>query len=332
MYGIPAPRRRPSRIFARILPLMLSVALIVGRAEAQRAWSLEVDNDALNAGPLGARSDMDFSHGMRLSISGQDPSAVGRVLLPELPGCGNASGPMACQDWSLDLAQEIYTPPTTHSEPRPGDRAYAGWIGASLHTIIHTARIEHRVSLTAGVTGPPSLAGPTQRSFHRLIGEREPPGWGGQLGAEPTIDLEYSGAFDAVHLGVGRALGARLAPVWSAVLGTAHRSSAVGVEGAIEVGAPGVSRGRGRRSSGPGSGAFLLGALREKVVAGDLFLDGGFFRSGPRVQRMPWVRAVEVGAGVRIRGVGLEWRVIGTSREYATQPRPHAYAALTISR
>jgi lipid A 3-O-deacylase len=231
----------------------------------------------------------------------------------------------------LVLGQEIYTPLTTRWKPESGDRAYAGWLGASIVTRVHTARIERVLTLTLGVTGPLSLAGPSQRSFHRLIGESAPSGWTAQLGAEPTLDITYAGSVDLIRTDAKALLGARITPVWNASLGTVHRAAEIGVEGAVELGASGVSQWRQSSAVESAPGFYLVGAIRGRVVAGNLFLDGGFFRTGPSVGHLPYVRTMELGVGARADGLGVEWRVVTSSREYATQGRSHTYTTLAVT-
>lgn len=320
----------PPGLLANIALLGVVVLLNASRAYAQRPWILEIDNDALNPTVAGSPTDAEYTHGMRLRIPHGNGSPVGRWLFPSRPGCEAVAGSGPCQDWSLVLGQEIYTPEITRREAAAGDRAYAGWLGASMQVHLHQPGVEHGIALTIGVTGAPSLAAPAQRAVHHLIGSPPPAGWSDQLGTEPTLDLRYDGSIDVFHLHTGPSLGARITPVWGASLGTVHREAALGVEAALELGAPGVSRWRQSGAGHSPSGIYAVGLVRTRVVAGNLFLDGGFLRSGRAVGHLPIVAVLEFGAGLRTHGVGLEWRVVSGSREYAAQATPHAYTTIAL--
>lgn len=309
---------------------LLSIGL-VPRAEAQRPWSVEVDNDALNSGIAGARTDVDYTQGIRLRIPHAIASPLGQRLFRSIPGCGADGGSVPCQDWSLILGQEIYTPLTTRVKPESGDRAYAGWLGASMVTRVHTAGFERELTITLGVTGPLSLAGPSQRSFHRLIGQSAPSGWTAQLGAEPTLDITFAGSADLIRTDAKALLGVRITPVWNASLGTVRRAVEIGVEVAVELGASGVSEWRRSSAVESAPGFYLIGAIRGRVVAGNLFLDGGFFRTGPSVGHLPYVGTLELGLGARAYGLGVEWRVVTSSREYGSQGTAHTYTTLAVT-
>jgi len=321
------PGLRPI-LLARFAFVALCAHLQPARAEAQRQWSVEIDNDAVNAG---RPTDVDYTQGLRLRLLGATASPVGRTLFGRIPGCASTGGGRQCQDWGLTIAQEIYTPVITHSKPTPGDRAYAGWLGATMQTRIHGQRTVHGISLTVGITGAPSLAEISQTAVHRAIGSPRPAGWSGQLGAEPTLNVGYEGSIDVLRSPASAWLGWRVTPRWAASVGTVHREAEVGVEGALELGGAGASRWRQSGHAGPASGLYLVGVIRARAVAGNLFLDGGFFRSGVSVGHLPVATVVVLGAGLRAHGVGLEWRLMSGSREYATQERPHAYTTIAMT-
>ncbi len=310
-------------------------------AAAQRRWTIEVDNDAFNVqsiGPLrahlaGAASDEEYTHGTRLILPRSGRSPIARLMPSPIPACdtrGETPSPTrSCQSWRLVLAQEIFTP-SLASPVTEKTRAYGGWIGASLHTDIRYETLVHRVSISAGFVGAPSLAGPSQRLLHQLIGSRAPIGWNSQLATEPTLDLGYSGAVDVLGARLSSHVRGRLSPTWNLTVGTAHRDAGIGLQGVVEFGAEGVSRWRDTTSDR--SGLYMIGAVRERGVAGDLFLDGGFFRREKSVGHRRYVTVTELGFGALVHGRGLEWRFVQSARQYRVQARPHAYVTLALIR
>ena len=78
-----AVRARPRHF--RIFLLLIAFRLAAGTpaAAAQRPIVIEIDNDALNVGVLGAPSDGEYSHGMRLFLPVGGRSPMGRWLFPD---------------------------------------------------------------------------------------------------------------------------------------------------------------------------------------------------------------------------------------------------------
>lgn len=300
-------------------------------AVAQRPLTIEIDNDALNVGVLGLPSDGEYTHGMRLSLLLRNRSPVGRWLFPELTACGGEKALDACQDWTLVIGQQVYTPGTDYVRFWPERRPFAGWLGASMRTGVRFSRFEHELTLALGVTGSASLAEPAQRWLHDIMGEETSRGWSDQLGTEPTIGIAYRGASRPARYRLGRASTVSMRPTWFAGVGTVRTEVGAGLEGALDIGTGRASRWQGIGAAGPTSLFYLLGGISGRMVAGDLFLDGGFLLQGPSVGHEPFVFAAEVGAGFQIHGSRIEWRVINTSREYATQPVHHTYTTLSVA-
>lgn len=325
-----AVRARPRHF--RIFLLLIGLRLAVGTpsAVAQRPIVIEIDNDALNVGVLGEPTDGEYSHGMRLLLPVGGRSPMGRWLFPDLAACGGGEALQACQDWTLVLGHQVYTPGTNYKRFWPERRPFAGWLGASMHTGVHTARLDHQLTLALGVTGTPSLAEPIQRWFHDMLGEGTSRGWRGQLASEPTIGIAYRGALRPGRYRLGQSSTLRIRPTWCAGVGTVQTEVGAGLEGAIEFGAGGDLEWPGIEGTRPTAPVYLLGGISGRMIAGDLFLDGGFFHEGPSVGHEPFVYVAEVGAGIQLQGRRIEWRVINTSRLYPSQPGPHTYTTIAI--
>ncbi|HEX8359880.1 MAG TPA: lipid A-modifier LpxR family protein, partial [Longimicrobium sp.] len=76
---------------------------------------------------------------------------------------------------------------------------------------------------------------------------------------------------------------------------------------------------------------YAVAAARADLVLRDLFLDGNTFHDGPRVDRTPTVGQVEIGGGVRLGPVGLEYRAITRTRSYRTEPSGHQYGSFEVT-
>ena len=81
------------------------------------------------------------------------------------------------------MGQQFYTPDDiTIPDLIPTDRPYAGWlyVGGSWRASTYDKLVATDVYLAA--IGDSSLAEPTQKAWHRLVGAKEPRGWDHQIG------------------------------------------------------------------------------------------------------------------------------------------------------
>jgi hypothetical protein len=60
-------------------------------------------------------------------------------------------------------------------------------------------------------------------------------------------------------------------------------------------------------------------------------LDGTWSQPARRVERIPGVRQLEFGGGVRVHAVSVEYRAVTRSREYRTGPEHHTYSSMIVS-
>ena len=66
-----------------------------------------------------------------------------------------------------------------------------GATSATFSLFVWNERRFHELSLAAGVIGPASGAGLTQKAFHRAIGNKQPQGWDNQLGNRLLLQAGY---------------------------------------------------------------------------------------------------------------------------------------------
>ena len=141
---------------------MLAMAVPVGAAIAQgtpRTLSLRADNDAFDFWMLPwNRPDDEYSSGVQITYDGGDAPRWARSFLRGDSACTVHS--VSCRTARTEIGQDIYTRDATLSDTAVIDRSRpsAGWLYlAQSARALHEDRSDE-LTLTVGVTGPPSLA------------------------------------------------------------------------------------------------------------------------------------------------------------------------------
>ncbi len=299
--------------------------------QAQVTTRLEIDNDAFNFWqPPGKRADREYTQGTRATVLWPSSSGLARRLLGGGTNCVAEQRPRDCRMLALTLDQSIYTPTLNAKRRAPGERPFAGWLGLELG-----ARRERSHGLTAfalglGLTGNASLAAPMQKSVHEFFGFTTPQGWDGQLPGELTLMASYRGAHDVMDVRSAQGMGIVASPVWSVRAGTLATDATAGMQ--MTVGLRPTSPWRSGFTGPEGGWAvYLRAGASQSAVARNIFLDGSTFSDSPRVPKKTFVGETEFGIGVRGPRAILEWRVVSRGREYALQPRAHAYSSFVLT-
>jgi lipid A 3-O-deacylase len=321
------PRRR-ARL--PLLAVLLLAGLFPPPLDAQAsAHRITIDNDFLAYWlPVSRRTDRDYTHGSEVVVQ---PSAP----LLWMPAIGGPAPPCDdllqvgtfCRRTRLAVAQRIYTP--TVSDPRPGERPYAGILSVSVITDIGSETDLRTSTLELATSGPPSLADYVHTALHEAIGMVTPQGWNGQIGFEPAFRLGYSRQrvlWDAALHSVPIAF---VTPSYGVSVGTVRTSAQVGLDARVGYDAP--HPWSGHSSSGSTLSGYAIAELRQELVIHDLTLDGGILRAGPHVQRIPVVAEGTLGFGFRIRAYAVEYRGRIRGREYVGQRANHSSGSVTLS-
>ncbi|MBM3565854.1 MAG: lipid A deacylase LpxR family protein, partial [Alphaproteobacteria bacterium] len=204
-YQPPSFHRRPRRLRRILAGAVLTIAVagtilvigVVATARSAKAevpagtWTLLMENDRF------ADTDRHYTHGTRLAWvsdkKGDGPGWVHDLLNRLYPFADARAGRIG-----FALGQNIYTPEDiSRSGLIANDRPYAGWLYGAASVHVETRQrmmglgfdILDTVELQLGAIGPLSLAEPTQKTVHALIGTTRPRGWGNQLDFEPGIAL-----------------------------------------------------------------------------------------------------------------------------------------------
>lgn len=289
--------------------------------------TLQVEND------LFAKSDRHYTNGLRLGyITG--PDAVPEwVPLTSKEGVTRAG---------VAVGQAIFTPrDITRPIPDPSDRPYAGWLFAGLELFVERDDQLDSIEIDLGVVGPSSLAEPSQKFVHSLIGEDEPRGWDSQLRDEPGIMLTFQrtwrnvlayGIVDGVSLDVEPHVGVTLGNVMT----TANAGAVVrlGTKLPHDYGPPRL------RPSPPGSefflptdelGWYVFAGVDGRLVGRNIFLDGNTFRDSPSVDKYWMVGDIQAGIALTYGRWRVAYTQVFRTPEFHGQTGLDRFGALTVS-
>ena len=313
---------------SRVSLALIVIALIPLRASGQspRTFSVRADNDAFDFWMLPwNRPDDEYTSGVHLSYDGGDAPWWARRILGGLQPCTSQS--TACRSSGFEIGQDIYTPfVPTNGAAAPNDRPNAGWLYASQTAQSLTADRSDALTLTLGVTGPPSLAQLTQHVAHDAgPAFNRPTDWSRQIAFEPGVMVRYE--HDArFATPADLPFGVELVPRAGASLGNVLTAADAGARVRF-----------GWRMSHPwlpptrDVGFDFLCGVSAQAVAHNLFLDGNTFENGPRVGHEALVESGEVGFEFHARGIALGYRAVSDSREYAAGPKWHPWGSLVAS-
>jgi len=306
--------------------LVFVLALLGGRtarAQSPQTLSLRVDNDAFDFWMMPYnRPDEEYTSGVRITYTGGRAPWWSRLLMGDGGACVYRA--QSCQSSRAELGQDIYTPSasTNNPEPAPGSRANAGWLFLSQTARSLDASRSDELSVTLGVTGPPSLAHATQSLFHSIAPYfNRPTDWSRQIRFEPGAIIGYEQrrrlAFYAGPVGFD------LLPSVSLKAGNVETSAGAGLQMRLGANLP--------HPWLPQSVPFsmtLMAGVSGRGVLRDIFLDGNTIRPDYRVGHEAGVGAGEVGIELRVRALTVGYRVVDETRSYAAGPQWHPWASM----
>ena len=311
----------------------LALALLLPVAgQAQVSMRVDLDNDSFNfwQSPT-VRADREYSQGTRITVLHPSTSPLIRRLLGGPDSCRWDGIAPDCRMVSWAITQALYTPTLNAARRQPGERPYAGWLGAEAGAQREREHGLHAFALSVGVVGPASMAEPAQKAVHRLFNFQKPQGWEGQLPTEVAVLASYRGAREVLSLADERSgLRFRVAPVWTLQAGTVATDATIGAQGTIGFRPPAPWRGATNMHNDRWS-LFVRGGAQQTAVAHNLFLDGSTFSASAHVAKNRFVAQTDFGLGVRSPIGMLEWQVHSRGREYRMQPRAHAYSTITFA-
>jgi lipid A 3-O-deacylase len=308
--------------------MMLAMAVPHRAAIAQSAplvhtLSLRVDNDAFDFWMLPwNRPDDEYTSGVHITYDGGDAPWWARRFLGGDDGCPPHS--QNCRTGRAELGQDIYTRDATLSDPRVIERSRpsAGWLYLAQTARALKERRSDELTLTLGVTGPPSLAQFTQRLAHSAAPTfNRPTDWSRQIEFEPGAIARYEHSERLVA--ADGTFGLDVVPRAAASVGNVITSGELGMQ--IRTGwhlpHPWLT-------PTDAASVALVAGISGEAVARNIFLDGNTFQTGPRVGHEPFVGSGEIGLQLRYHVLSLTYRAVSDSRAYTGGPQWHPWASI----
>ena len=316
-----------------IWPLAATVVCLaapIGAAFAQtpHTVTLRLDNDAFNFWTMPwNRPDGEYTSGVHITYDGGSSPRWSHLLFGRNTAC--VPGVSACTTARAEIGQDIYTPSLRKSDSiaSADARPNAGWLYLSQTARALGESRADEITLTLGVTGPPSLARVTQHLAHSAAPEfNRPIDWSRQISFEPGIIARWDQQ-RRLAVNAGGLFAADVLPKVAVSLGNVNTSAEVGVKSRV-----------GLRLPHPWlpdkPHEFDLALVTEAtghLVARDIFLDGNTFHPTLRVGHRPFVGTGELGLEMHLRAVSLAYRAEVTSRTYDAAPRWHPWSSMVAS-
>jgi hypothetical protein len=312
---------------ARLALVVLLPALFgadVSRAQSPQSLSLRLDNDAFDFWMMPYnRPDEEYTSGVHITYDGARAPWWAKRVFANAAAC--TYHVQDCRSSRAELGQDIYTPSTSVDDPQPtaGSRANGGWLYLSQGVrSLHPTRSDE-ITLSLGVTGPPSLARFTQNLAHNMAPEfNRPTDWNRQIRFEPGAIVGYEQrrrvlAFDAGSLGFD------VLPSVSMRAGNVETAAGAGLLSRVGWNLPHPWL----PQAVPASVTVSTG-VSARAVLRDIFLDGNTLRPENRVGHDTFVGSGEIGVEFRYRALSAAYRVVDQTRAYAGGPKWHPWASI----
>jgi hypothetical protein len=239
----------------------------------------------------------------------------------------------------------MFTPgDTTKTELIENDRPYAGWtfldIGiADRYQYQGGDELLNGLILTLGIVGPSSLAGKTQKEFHRLIDSDRPKGWDNQLRDELGLNVTYLrkwrrlfGLYEPRQFEISHHGGLTLGNVYS------YASAGVMVRWGTrlknDIGPPSISPGfpgLPAFKAGPEYNWYFFAGVEGRAMGRNIFLDGNTFHNSYSVDKKDFVGDLQFGIAIHYKNVRVALSNLIRTREFDGQSEHTQYGAINIT-
>jgi lipid A 3-O-deacylase len=319
--------------FTALLVLPAIAAQAQPAADPLSIWTLQDENASISAGHP---TDRFYVNGLRLGWT--SPTSQVPNFLADL---GNTLWGGGQQRVAIDLAQQIYNPAdTSRFVPSPYDRPYAGVLLGNFSLMSDSDDTRSVLTLSLGIVGPGSGAENLQNSFHDLIGQDHPNGWGSQIQNTPVVQLLHERTW-RLPLGTVAGMETDALPSLTIALGdlrtylqtgvTFRFGQGLGSDFGVPRVRPGLSGGDAFTPTRPFSWYVFAGADGQ-AVAYDLLLQATPFRGGPHVSTVWDVAEMQGGFAVMAYGMRLTFAYVAQTQEFNGQTGGlHQFGSASLS-
>ena len=287
--------------------------------------SVQIENDVI------ARTDRDYTSGIRLGWTSPSVNASGKDYLPDfLTELGNTLWGPGRQRLAIDFSNALYTPKNTAARiPDPRDRPYAGVTLGSMFLLHDTMTTRDVLGFSVGILGPSARGENIQNGFHDLIGDQDSAGWSHQIKDMPIVQL-VTGRTWRYELTSAPGTGIDVDILPSAIVGVGSLRDYAQLGFQLRVG-QGLQSDFGTSRISPGlSGSdaytpnrdfvwYVFAGADGQAIGWDATLDGNPFQSGPHITRQPFVGELEGGVAVIYRGVRITYTHIAQTQSLYRQ-------------
>ena len=318
-----------SRAHLIVVALSIAAPAAIGAAFAQtvaqpHTLTLRIDNDAFDfwMQPYN-RPDEEYTSGVHITYDGGDAPWWARSFLRGEAACTTRS--QDCRSARVEIGQDIYTPAMSAGDSRATARSRpnAGWLYLSQGARRLREARSDELTVTLGVTGPPSFAQQTQRIAHDFAPSfNRPTDWSQQIRFEPGIIARYEQRRRIVLADVG-GMGIDIVPRAAASLGNVTTAAELGLQTRMgwHLSHPWLA------STGAAEVAIVAG-VSGRAIARDLFLDGSTGGGRSDAGHEPFVESGELGVELSYRWLKLAYRAVSETRAYAGGPKWHPWASM----
>ncbi|MBU6410990.1 MAG: DUF2219 family protein, partial [Verrucomicrobia bacterium] len=313
-------------------------------------FSLTDEDDAF-AYPWIPHTDRHYTHGIKFSYMG-GYEAVSNAPQPLETLLGWGTRPEARSLGGV-LGQSMFTPQNLlDPTPIPTDRPYAGWLYAGPVYQREGAPGPHLFVLDSfeadlGMVGPDSLAGATQKQFHRLFFPDDvPQGWHNQIHNEPGVVLKFQRSWRYSPT-AGLARFVDVLPHAGFDLGNVFTFGTAGVTGRIGLNLPPDFGEATIDSAGSVNSGFTRGSgwisvygfvgVDGRAVLQNITLDGSWFQSDTGVSKNVWVADLDYGVAVQVNPrtrclpqFEISFTHVERTREFRGQNGNDVFASVTL--
>ncbi|HAQ76244.1 MULTISPECIES: lipid A deacylase LpxR family protein [Hyphomonas] len=294
-------------------------------------WTFILENDLFYA------QDRNYTNGIRLEYA--RPPDKAPAWMPPASKLYVLFSDEAEFRETFSLGQNMYTPRDIDIYPAPSDqRPYAGWLYGEVSLIGETEDRQDSLSVSLGVVGPASLAAPTQKFVHKLIGAQKPLGWENQLRNEPALMIAYRRSWRIVQKPVGpfeleviSRAGVNLGNVFT--YGAVGGAVRFGLRIPESFGAPRIQPSLPGPSYFKASqfGVYAFAGIEGRAVARNIFLDGNSFRDGPSIEKRHFVSDAQFGVTFVWPRVSLTLTDVFRTNEFYGQEDSSLFGAVSLS-